>query len=178
MFFIPGFLIALLTFPGVIVHEIAHRIFCDIAGVPVYKVCYLRVGNPSGYVVHGQVNNLWSAFLISVGPFLVNSILCAVLGFPAYVNTALGTHYHFINTLLIWLSISIGMHAFPSKADLDNFHQQVKSSKGQNILLVGFSTILGGCFWIARILSFFWFDAIYALFVGMMIPIMVTYIGT
>jgi hypothetical protein len=178
MFFIPGFLIALLTFPGVIVHEIAHRIFCDIAGVPVYKVCYIRVGNPAGYVVHGQVNNLWSSFLISVGPFLINSILCAVLGFPAYVNTALGTHTHIINTLLIWLSVSIGMHAFPSKADLDNFHKNVKSSQGQNILLVGFSMFLGGCFTIARLLSFFWFDAIYALGVGMIPVVMITFIGT
>lgn len=28
MFFIPGQLIALVTFPGVIVHELAHQLFC------------------------------------------------------------------------------------------------------------------------------------------------------
>jgi hypothetical protein len=70
------------------------------------------------------------------------------------------------------------MHAFPSKADLDNFHKNVKSSQGQNILLVGFSMFLGGCFTIARLLSFFWFDAIYALGVGMIPVVMITFIGT
>lgn len=36
MFFVPGPVIAAVTFPGVIVHEAAHRFFCDLGGVPVY----------------------------------------------------------------------------------------------------------------------------------------------
>lgn len=49
---IPGFLISILTFPGVIVHEIAHQLFCRICGVAVLDVCYFKAGNPAGYVVH------------------------------------------------------------------------------------------------------------------------------
>lgn len=49
---IPGFLISIVTFPGVIVHEMAHQIFCRLCGVAVFDVCYFRFGNPSGYVVH------------------------------------------------------------------------------------------------------------------------------
>ena len=39
---IPGPIIALLTFPGVIVHEFAHKLFCDIFNVPVYYVNYFK----------------------------------------------------------------------------------------------------------------------------------------
>src|SRR5580658_7073055 len=85
MFLIPGWLIALLTFPGVICHEIAHRFFCDICGVPVYAACYIRVGNPAGYVVHGPVRSLKSAFLISIGPLIVNTLLCSLISFAAVI---------------------------------------------------------------------------------------------
>lgn len=83
MFLIPGWLISILTFPGVIAHEIGHRLFADWAKVPVYKVCYFRVGNPAGYVIHGPVNSLRASFLISVGPLIVNTLLCALITFSA-----------------------------------------------------------------------------------------------
>lgn len=170
---IPGFLIALLTFPGVIVHEIAHRLFCDMAKVPVYEVCYVRVGNPAGYVIHGPVNGLWSAFLIACGPFFINSFLCMLIAFPAVTPVWIlhdsGSSMAIVHMFLLWLAISIGMHAFPSGQDLDNFHQQVKQTKGFNPLLV-FSWILGVIFKIARLLSFFWFDAIYAVLIACILP--------
>src|SRR5215470_6070428 len=82
MFFIPGFVIALVTFAGVTVHEAAHRFLCDLAGVPVYKVCYFRIGSPSGYVIHGPTNSLGASFLITVGPLTVNTLLCAIISLP------------------------------------------------------------------------------------------------
>jgi hypothetical protein len=170
VFFIPGWLIGLITFPGVIVHEIAHRFFCDLAKVPVYEVCYFRVGNPAGYVVHGQVKNLKDAFLIAVGPFIINTLLCAIICFPAvtpwWILKSYDSGWHI---LLMWLGISIGMHAFPSAQDLDNFHQQVKSAHGFSPLLV-FSAIIGVIFKIARMLSVIWFDAIYAFGVALLVP--------
>ena len=42
MFVIPGFIISLVTFPGVIVHELAHQIFCMLMKVPVYDVKYFQ----------------------------------------------------------------------------------------------------------------------------------------
>lgn len=46
MIIIPGFLISLLTFPGVMVHEFAHQLFCRIMRVPVYDVVYFQAKNP------------------------------------------------------------------------------------------------------------------------------------
>lgn len=79
MCFIPGALIAILTFPGIIVHEFAHKSFCQRVGVPVYEVCYFRCGNPAGYVKHGPVQRYSQAFLIGVAPFIVNSLLAFII---------------------------------------------------------------------------------------------------
>jgi hypothetical protein len=48
MFFIPGQLISLLSFPGIIVHEFAHLIFCRLRKVAILDVCYFRFDNPAG----------------------------------------------------------------------------------------------------------------------------------
>ncbi len=82
---IPGILIALATFPGVIVHEAAHMLFCKLRGVAIFQVCFFRVGNPAGYVVHEEIEDFSSAFLVAVGPFIVNTALCLLFCFPAIV---------------------------------------------------------------------------------------------
>lgn len=35
---IPGFIVAMLTFPGIIVHEFAHKLFCSLTGTRVLEV--------------------------------------------------------------------------------------------------------------------------------------------
>src|SRR6267154_2288314 len=81
--FVPGFVISLLTFPGIIVHELAHQLFCRYYKVPVFKVVYFRVGNPAGYVLHEAVNNKWQGMMISIGPFILNTVIGAVISLPA-----------------------------------------------------------------------------------------------
>ena len=55
---IPGFLISLVTFPGVIVHELAHVVFCRLTKTPILSVCYFRLGNPAGYVIHERPSSI------------------------------------------------------------------------------------------------------------------------
>ena len=76
MFFIPGQLISILSFPGVIVHEFAHVLFCKLRNVAIFDVCYFRVGDPSGFVIHEATPNFTTTFLVSMGPFFVNTLLC------------------------------------------------------------------------------------------------------
>jgi hypothetical protein len=83
MFLIPGPLIALATFPGVIVHELAHQLFCRWFRVPVLEVCYFRVDNPAGFVIHEPPAKSYHSLFISIGPFLINTILGALIAFPA-----------------------------------------------------------------------------------------------
>ena len=83
MIFIPGCLISLLTFPGVIVHEAAHQLMCELCGVAVLDVCYFRPGNPAGYVLHEPTRTPGQQVIIGVGPFFVNTVLGALIGWPA-----------------------------------------------------------------------------------------------
>ncbi len=171
MVLIPGWLVSILTFPGVIVHEIAHRLFCDLVKIPVYKVSYFRLGNPAGYVVHGPVDGLRKSFLISIGPLLMNSALCVLLTFsailPVYILEV--KEYSFVFNILIWVGFSIGMHAFPSNDDMQNFVQAVKDARQGGVLLF-VSKIFAGLLKIANALRVIWFDAIYAVLLSLLLP--------
>lgn len=133
---IPAPVVSLLTFPGIIVHEIAHKFFCDIMKVPVCKVRYFSLSNPAGYVIHGPTNNLQQAFFISIGPLIINTIFCVLLTFPAMFPIFIlsAKNYHSIFSLLLWLGISIGMHAFPSQEDMDAFLALLKKNKKRGVL--------------------------------------------
>jgi len=171
MFLIPGWLISILTFPGVIAHEFAHRFFADWAKVPVYQVCYFRVGNPAGYVIHGPVKGLKNSFLISVGPLIINTVLCALLTFsaifPMFILEA--AEYNWIFILLAWIGFSIGMHAFPSNEDMENLLAEVKGAKQSGPLLWS-AKLFAGILRLANALRVFWFDAIYAVLASLALP--------
>lgn len=166
MLFIPGKLIAILTFPGVIVHEAGHRLFCSLAGVRVYKTCYFRLGNPAGYVIHGPVQNYGAGFLICVAPFIVNTAI-ALLIFSIAVNVSSIA----VALPLYWLGISIGMHAFPSSGDADNLWRYSKAAWRRNPLAVlGFPAVI--IIKIAAVLSIIWFNLFYA--IALLLPFVVT----
>jgi hypothetical protein len=117
MVFIPGPFVALATFPGVIVHEMAHQFMCRLTDTPVLKVCYFRVGNPCGYVMHGRPGSAWKHFLISMAPFLFNSIVAVLVALPVALAALSKGEMQLQDIVLGWLGISIGMHALPSSGD-------------------------------------------------------------
>ena len=157
MFLIPGALIAILTFPGVIVHEGGHRLFCSLAGVRVYKTCYFRLGNPAGYVIHGPVHSFGAAFLISVAPFIVNTAIALFI-----FSIAVDASSNVVAFPLYWLGISIGMHSFPSSGDADNLWGYSKVALRHNPLaILGFPVAI--LIKMAAVLSIIWFDLFYAI---------------
>jgi hypothetical protein len=170
MFIIPGFLIAIVTFPGIFVHELGHVLLCRLRGVAVLEVCYLRFQNPPGYVIHEEVKDFTSAFLITVGPFLVNSLLCMLLCWPAFIRVRVFDMGDALSYLLLWLGVSIGMHAFPSNQDASNlWHHACQAAKRLNPLAM-ISIPLVGLIFLANVLRFFWFDAIYGVGIGLGLP--------
>jgi hypothetical protein len=151
-----GWLIALITFPGIILHEWAHKFFCDRTKVPVYKTCYFRLGNPAGYVIHGPVDNYGKAFLIATAPFLVNTAF-SVIFFSIAVVIPQGVATY----ILCWLGIAIAMQSFPSSQDADNLWSQTKQAWKRNPLVL-LSLPIIGLIKLARLLSAVWFDLIWA----------------
>lgn len=173
MFIIPGQLIALATFPGVIVHEAAHMFFCKLRRIAVFDVRFFRVGNPAGYVVHEPVDKFSTAFLICFGPFLVNSLLCMLICFPAFMPLRVFGVTHPLSYVLLWLGVSIGMHAFPSIVDAHGLLTQAKKEVSSLNPLAIVSFPLVWAVYVANILRFFWLDYLYGIGIGLGLPALV-----
>lgn len=168
---IPGFLIAAVTFPGVIVHEFAHQLFCRLFGVPVYDVVYFQMKNPSGYVAHEPTEKPLASFMISVGPFIVNTLLGMLIVFPAAVELFRFEVYQNLLVLLLgWLGISILMHAFPSTGDAKVVVQAILKNPDVNLAVKVVTAPVIGLVYLGALGSMMWLDLIYAVFMAMVLP--------
>jgi Putative zincin peptidase len=170
MIIIPGFLIALVTFPGVIVHESAHLLFCKLRRVAVFDVCFFRMGNPSGYVIHETPHDFLSAFLISTGPFFINSLLCFIICFPVFLPMRMYGIKDPMSYVLMWLGLSIGMHAFPSTGDASVLWGEARKAAAHWNPLAILSLPLVGVIHIVNLLRFFWLDYLYGFLIGFLLP--------
>src|SRR6185437_14969898 len=156
MFFIPGFIIALATFPGVIVHEAAHLYFCKLFRLQVYKVCFIRMGNPAGYVIHEKTNNFKAIFFVSMGPFFINTLLCIVFCLAAFLPVWELKVFDPLAYFFYWLGLAIGMHAFPSTQDLSHLWEKAPGLAKKGNLLALFSLPLAGLLVIANYARVIW----------------------
>lgn len=163
---IPGFIISLLTFPGVIVHEMAHLCWCRLFGIRVHRVCYFRLGNPAGYVLHDSPAHAWQHLVIGLGPFVVNTLG----GF--FLGAAMVRHHRqelWLVVLWYWLAVSIAMHAFPSIGDARSIWSAAWSRKSPlpvkllSLPLVPFIYLLA-------LGSIFWLDVVYGVVVAILLP--------
>jgi hypothetical protein len=135
-----------LTFPGVAVHEWAHKIFCQLSGLRVIKVVYFRFGNPSGYVMHEAPRNYLQSFFVATGPIIFNSLVSIIL---AYAISWLQPSSYW-RIIFLWLAFSIAAHAFPSEEDLHGASSDGLTSLKQGSSLwplIGFPLI--GLMWLA-----------------------------
>ena len=173
MFFIPGEAISILTFPGIIVHEFSHMFFCKLRKVAVLDVCYFKVGNPAGYVIHESTSNFTTTFLVSMGPFFINTLFCLLICLPAYMPIQFFELSHPLSYFLIWLGVSIGMHAIPSNQDANNVFDQAKHKIKQGNILAILSFPLIGLIYLFNVLRFFWIDLIYGIAIGIGIPYLI-----
>jgi hypothetical protein len=174
MLFGLGYLISLITFPGIVIHEIAHRFFCDLTGTPVYEVRYFKAfGNPAGYVIHGEPDSLGASFAISMGPLLINTLLCIIFCFPYTINSNLGGTDQSAFMVLYWVGISAGMHAFPSNQDAKSFSEHVK--RNHSVWLYLSVLPLRVLIFIANLLSIFWLDIVYAVLVANSLPSLINW---
>lgn len=150
-------IISILTFPGVITHEIGHKLFCDLTGVAVFKVRYFRFGNPAGYVIHAEPYNFKKSFFITAGPFIVNTILAILLFAVANIFLA----QPFYQVLFIWLGGSAAINAFPSTGDAKTLWLETNKNIFSDVFaIIGYPLVL--IIWLANFLKIAGFDLIYA----------------
>jgi hypothetical protein len=174
---IPGWIIMIATFPGVIVHELAHQLFCRWMRVAVFEVCYFRIGNPSGYVVHEPTKSHAQNIVIGIGPFLVNTILGAAVTFSSALSVYRFHNAGILDYILAWLGISIAMHAFPSTGDAQSIWAGLKAKNAPLWLMILTAPIIG-LIYIGALGSFLWLDYFYGAAVALFTPTLVVMIMT
>jgi hypothetical protein len=174
---IPGFIISLITFPGTIVHELAHQIFCYLCGLKVYEVKYFQLKNPSGYVIHEGTDKPGKVFLTSMGPFFLNTIVGLLIILPASIEVVAFEDYsNILNLVLAWLGFSILMHAFPSTGDAKVMVNCILKNPEVRILPKILSAPWIGLVYIGAIGSIFWLDAIYAAAIALALPNLIVHL--
>lgn len=171
MFFIPGQLVSAVTFPGVIVHEAAHLVFCRLEKLAVFEVCFFRFGNPAGYVVHETTDNFKSMFMVGMGPFFLNSALCVLFCSAAFMPVwELGVADP-LAYFLYWLGLSIGMHAFPSTADMASLWRLMPQEAKRFNLLAILSYPIVGLVYVLNFARVVWADLAYGIAIGVLGPL-------
>jgi hypothetical protein len=169
MFFVPGIVIQLITFPGIIVHELAHQLFCRWFKIPVFKVVYFQTARPVGYVIHESSGTPVQTVLVSIGPFIVNTVLGALIALPASMPVFELNNATLLDYLLIYLGVSIAMHAFPSTQDAQNVLDIARRKDSPFWLRVlGYPIV--GLIYIGSLGSMFWLDLVYGVVIAMGIP--------
>ncbi len=168
---IPGFVISYLTFPGVIIHEAAHLLFCRLFKLAVFDVCFFRSGNPAGYVIHEVTDDFKTTFFVSMGPFFVNTALCVVFCSAAFLPVWELKIADPLAYFFYWLGISIGMHAFPSTEDLKHIWKlaPANAKRGNILAIVSFPVI--AVLYPLNFLRVVWADLGYGLAVGILTPL-------
>ena len=124
--------ISAITFIGVIFHEFGHKLFCELTGVKVFKVCYFRFGNPSGYVIHEQPRKFTQSFLITVGPLLSGAVFSLLF----YYFSLSFSWSEWQKYLLIWLGGSVAINSFPSDTDATDLWKDTNRHITSNILAI------------------------------------------
>ena len=171
MFFIPGPVIAALTFPGVILHEAAHLFFCKWFKLQVYGVCFFQFGNPAGYVLHEKTENFTALFFVSMGPFVGNTLLCMIFCTAAFLPVWELKVFDPLAYFFYWLGISIGMHAFPSTVDLSNLWEMAPARAKRGNILAIVSLPLIAVLYVLNFARVVWADLGYGILVGVLGPI-------
>jgi len=143
--------------PGVVTHELSHHIFCIIFNAKVIKVCYYNFKDSSGYVRHERPKHLYQDVLIAVAPFFLNTFLGSLVSYPTIINKlqSLGLlNVNWRDILSIIISISIGMHAIPSKGDALSMWKFVDESDMNFLLKIAAKLIISPLVLVVFLLNF------------------------
>ena len=122
-------LIQLALAPGLVAHEFAHSLACQLTGTRVHEVCWFRFGDPAGYVVHDRAASATAGVLIGFAPTLVNALLGAFVAYRPATRLLTGAGWDWGDWALAWLGFSVALRAFPSRADAKAMWDAARSAR-------------------------------------------------
>jgi hypothetical protein len=162
-----------ITFPGVIIHEYAHAWACRWLGIRVIKVCYLRLGNPLGYVLHERPEFALQHIMVAIAPFFVSTVLALAVSLAAsalFAGHVLMEFHEVVPPTALWLSFSIALHAFPSSGDADALWDEFRSREVGIVAKLLLAPVVG-LIRLTGLGSQVWLDALYAILVVAVPPL-------
>lgn len=168
MIFIPGEIIAVITFPGVIIHEISHRFMCDIFKIPVYEVSYFSIGSErAGHVIHAATGSTKKNLLIGIAPLFFNSLVCMAFTFPLSSTSHISGEpiNNFFNGVLWWIGMCAGANAFPSNQDVSS----TSATEEESIVFELIRLLIIALNFLRK----FWIDFIYAYLISLILPYLI-----
>jgi len=168
--FVLRVLLALASIPGIVVHELAHQVFCHLTGTRVLRVRYFRFGIPPGYVLHERPRSAFRHVLIGLGPLFVNSALAFGLGWVSLKGLVPAESIWLQKVVPLWLAIAIGMHAFPSYGDAESILDAIWS-RGAGLLAKIFGTPIALLMFLGAFLANLGLDLVFGVGIGVGLPL-------
>ena len=87
--------------------------------------------------MHENSENFTAQFFVSIGPFIINTVLCLVFCAAAFLPVRELKVVDPLAYFFYWLGISIGMHAIPSTVDLSHlWNAALALAKKGNLLAI------------------------------------------
>lgn len=162
-------LLQIATAPGVVAHEFAHALACKLTGTRIHDVCWFRLGDPAGYVVHDRAASATAGALIGLAPIFVNAALGAAISYRPAHKLLGGAPWSWGDWALAWLGFVVALRAFPSRADAKAMWDAARAAR-----FGWFKAILVAPLWLlVQLLSLgarVWLDAAFALIVCFAAP--------
>jgi hypothetical protein len=171
--FITGIIVAICTFPGVILRQVVTQLLCLYFRIPVFKVTYFQPWPPFGKVDFEPPRRASTGLAIILVPAIITTLVGFLTGAPAFLafftsdTTPLTS---LIDLFLIWLGISFAVNSFPTTEQAMTVkrllvvpeNSTLVRSTGEFLMIAMYACALG---------SIVWLDVIYALFVVVGIPL-------
>ena len=87
--------------------------------------------------MHENSENFTAQFFVSIGPFIISTVLCLVFCAAAFLPVRELKVVDALAYFFYWLGISIGMHAIPSTVDLSHLWKAAPAlAKKGNLLAI------------------------------------------
>lgn len=162
-------LLQLAVAPGVVAHEFAHALACRLTGTRIHDVCWFRLGDPAGYVVHDRAASATAGALIGLAPIVVNAGLGAAISWRPALKLLSAQHWLWSDWALAWLGFVVALRAFPSRADAKAMWDAARAAR------FGWAkAVLVAPLWLmVQVMSFgakLWLDAAFAALVCLAAP--------
>ncbi|MHA1386217.1 MAG: hypothetical protein ACTSR3_20885 [Candidatus Helarchaeota archaeon] len=153
--------IEIICFPGIVMHEFSHYLFCKLGGCQVIETKLFVPNDPQalGYVAHEIPESFLTSLTISLGPIIINGFcVSTILYFLPNLN----------EFLKYYLIFALVLGAQPSIPDLKNIFIpfKINGNKAFYELFVIFISFIPACFAIWNIhsvyeINWFLFSLIY-----------------